>query len=48
MALSALVVSNLSKKSYFSEQILFLYILVNTSAKLRTFIDFNSILPPFI
>ena len=31
MALSALVVSNLSKKSYFSERILFLYILVNIS-----------------
>ena len=31
MVLSALVVSNLSKKSYFSERILFLFILVNTS-----------------
>ena len=31
MALSALVVSDLSKKSYFSERILFLDILVNTS-----------------
>ena len=31
MALSALVVSDLSKKSYFSERILFLFILVNTS-----------------